>query len=310
MNKTVNGVLCAGVLFLSLAASVEAVPITEQSLIHVRQAETTFSSAFLLDNFTTTDSSVSHALDTTSGFDSAIQGRASLITGETGTSAITSTNDPNIRAASSVVTLFDTLTFTPDTSLPILPAAIPIAYGLGFDGSLANTNPFGASTASTIVTLYDITGLTTWLTQTVLDPAYPTDVYIFSDAPVVSTLGINLFVGAQSIIDSSPILNDFDQAIGNTDGSVFDFNLNKTETFLADPSKTYGISIQTSSVASGLDSFSDFINTSAFNFTNLNGATFASGSGTCLTSAVSEPSVLALLGIGMIGLMAHRRSRS
>ncbi|MCW5608923.1 MAG: hypothetical protein KIT26_12865 [Nitrosomonas sp.] len=66
MNKTVNGALCAVVLFLSLAASVEAVPIAEQSLIHVRQLESTLNgNAEILDNFTTTDSSISHTLDTT-----------------------------------------------------------------------------------------------------------------------------------------------------------------------------------------------------------------------------------------------------
>ncbi|MBX3631264.1 MAG: PEP-CTERM sorting domain-containing protein [Nitrosomonas sp.] len=166
--------------------------------------------------------------------------------------------------------------------------------------------------ATSIVTLYDITGLATWLTQTVLDPASPTDIFVSSNAPVVSTLGINLLVGPQSLVNSLPA-QGWDQAIGNTDGTVFDFDLSKTETFLADPSKTYGISIRTSSVAGGLNpigSFSDFFNTSTFSFTNLNGATFVSGSGAFLTAAASEPSVLALLGIGMIGLMVHRRSRS
>lgn len=312
MNKTVNGALCAGVLFFSLAASVDAVPITEQSLIHVRQAETTFSSAFLLDNFTTTDNSVSHTLDTTAGLSSTIQGRASLITGETGTSVAISTSDPSIRGASSSVMLFDTLTFTPDPSLPILPGAIPISYGLHFDGSLAHTSPAGgASVAKSIVTLYDITGLATWLTQTVLDPAYPTDIFVSSNAPVVSTLGINLLVGPQSTVNSLPA-QGWDQAIGNTDGTVFDFNLSKTETFLADPTKTYGISIWTSSSVGGLNpmgSLSDFLNTSTFGFTNLNGATFTSGSGAFLTAAVPEPSVLALLGIGMIAIWLCRQSR-
>lgn len=314
MNKTVNGAVCAVVLFLSLAASVGAVPITEQSLIHVRQLESTSSSAFILDNFSTTDSSISYMLDTASGFGSAIEGRASLITGETGTSAAISTDDPNIRSASSAVTLFDTLTFTPDTSLPILPAMIPITYGLSFDGSIANTSPAGgASIATSIVTIYDITGLATWLTEKIVAPEFPTDVFISSDAPVVSTLGINLLVAPQRTIDLSPALSYFDALIANTDGTVFDFDLSKTETFLADPSKTYGISIRTSSVVGGLNplgSFSDFLNTSTFGFTNLNGATFTSGSGAFLTAAVPEPSVFALLGIGVIGLMAHRRSRS
>jgi len=306
VNKSFYGALYAGVLTVGIAASINAAPIMDQSLIYVRQLENTFNgNTNSLENFTTTDNSVSHTLDTTSGVGSTVQAHASLVTGKTGTLATTSTH-PDINNTSSSVILFDTLTFTPDTSKPILSNTLSVTYGINFDGGIANTNAFGAGTASTIVTIFDITGLTTWLTETEING--PTDTFVSSSAPVVSETSIDFFVGAQNIIDTFPPSASFDQAIANTDGTVFNFDLSKTGTFIADPSKTYGISIWTQSGASGLGSSSDFLNTSAFSFTDLNGATFTSGSGSFLTAAVPLPSVPALLVIGIIAGWLCRRS--
>lgn len=296
--KPFNSALCAGIFTLGLAASIHAAPITDQSLIQVRQLENTFSNGHILNNFTTTNSSVSHTLDTTPGVGSTVQAHGSLVTGKTGTLASTSTH-PDINNTASSVMLFDTLSFS---------SASPtnVSYGINFDGSIANLGV--ASTASTNIKIYDITGFSTWLTQTEISG--PTDTFISSNAPVVSETSIDFFVGAQNLIDTFPPSTSFDQAIANTDGTVFNFDLNKTGTFIADPSKTYGISIWTQSLASGLGSSSDFLNTSAFSFTDLNGATFTSGSGAFLTAqAVSAPPVSALLGIGIFAGWICRRSR-
>jgi len=296
--KPFNSALCAGFFASVMAAPSHAAPITDQSLIQVRQLENTFNgNTNSLENFTTTNNSVSHTLDTTGGAGSIVKAHGSLVTGKTGTLATTST-DPDINNTSSSIMLFDTLSFS--SALPT-----SVSYGVNFDGSISNRNVFGAGTASTTVKIYDITGLSTWLTETPIDS--PTDTFIFSTAPIVSETSVNFFVGAQNIVDTLP--PSFDQAIANTDGTVFDFDLNKTGTFIADPTKTYGISIWTQSGASGLGSSSDFLNTSAFSFTDLNGATFSSGSGVFLSAAVSTPSVPALLGIGIIAGWLCRRSR-
>lgn len=314
MNKKFHGTICAGFFSLGLTASLNAAPITEQSLIQVRQLEnTTFSiGTFLLNNFITTNSSVSHRLDTSSGFGSRVEGHANLATGQSGTFASTST--PEVSAASSVINIYDTLTFSTANG-----QATDVSYTLNFDGNLSNADATasvngGFANAFTQVSIYDITGLNTWLddrdTFETSSDGTTSPASLSISAPLVSRNDLDLAVGSQQFIDAYSLASP-DQSIVDTSGTVFHFDLSETGTFTVDPTKTYGIHIASRSLAGGMDVTSDFLNTSAFSFTNLNGSSFTSGSGAFLSSGtvVSEPSVLALLGIGLLGFMRRNRNR-
>ncbi len=316
MNKKFHGALCAGIFSLGLAASVGAVPISEQSLIHVRQFENQFHST-ILDNFITTENSISNVLDTSSGSGSHVQGHANIFTGKHGTFASTP-DSPQVAGANSRIVTYDTLTFSTQNNL-----STDISYQITLDGNLSNSDSTylglgGHAFAQTRISIYDITGLNTWLDDNgSFNKNSAASLVDFGLGSPVSRTNIQFAVGAQGSLDlfgfSDPQAPELtDTVIVNTNGTVFDFDLSKTGTFTADPTKKYGIEIWNRSSVSGAGGLSDFLNTSTFSFTDLNGATFNSGSGAFLsaTTTVSEPSMLALFSIGLLGLMGRTGGKS
>ncbi|WP_028468580.1 PEP-CTERM sorting domain-containing protein [Neptunomonas japonica] len=288
-------------VFGSMSHSALAMPINDISLIEVRQFENrTTPSENTLIKFTTTNNSVSNALPSNVGSD--IRVRGDLSTGQTGSVATSTSAETNNIA--SRIQMFDTLNFSTSGGLPT-----NITFGLNFDGSLTNDGTGisgGASTAQAKVSIFDITGLNTWLVSG------GTITYANPLALLVADLRIEFAVGSQDFIDIFSPSGFFDELIVNTSGQTFDFDLSKQTSFLADPSKTYGIQLSTRTGTIGGGS-SNFLNTSAFQFTNLNGASFTSGSGAFLSNSqvnfVPEPSSVLLVSTAFLLLIGFRRKR-
>ena len=156
-------------------------------------------------------------------------------------------------------------------------------YGVGF---------------SNAITIYDITNSgSTWIEEyidnTILDTYY-------SLAPKVSFISNRVSIGTEdwfNATDSIPAPYSYDQNINDISGLIHSVDITKSDTFTVDPAKTYGIRLEFYGFIKGIGT-GDFLNTSSFQFTNLNGSTFISGSGSFLkgtTNTVPEPRVFFLL---------------
>ncbi|QGY41960.1 PEP-CTERM sorting domain-containing protein [Pseudodesulfovibrio cashew] len=205
--------------------------------------------------------------------------------------------------------MYDTLSFATSNNSPT-----SVTMSLSLEGLLSNTSPDGYATSDTSISIYDITGYSSWLEES----AY--GLGMVTSFTKVATAAINFAVGDQYWLDLLNQWVSFDDMAYDTTGQTYSFDLTKSLTFEADPLKTYGIRIWTSADANGSNegiSASDFYNTSEVGFTELNGATFESGSGAFLANqgstapvATPEPSTILLLGAGLFGLVAVRRKRA
>jgi len=288
-------------VFLSVNTTI-ASQLSDDSLIYTYLME---NPTGVLLNETTTNTVVEH--EATSELGSSIRARGDLSTGSTGATFIQGSIDS--QNGQSLVTLYDTLTFFTPYSLET-----SVTMSLDFDGILANTSTDGYAKASTSVTIYDITGYDNWLYD--YDSSEDIRPGPLSSINKVYEISIDFALGAERYITA---LSQFplDQTLIDTTGTYYSFDLSKSGTFEVDPFKTYGIKIRTSSNAAGLYkglSSAEFYNTSVFEFTNLNGATFQSGSGVFIgsqnsNSTIPEPTTMLLFGVGLIGLAGVSRKK-
>jgi len=273
MNKHIIAV--ASAIAISISASpAMAAPITDSSLVSLLQYDTV--SGINAGSSYSADSYHSYAL--TSEAD--VQGYGDLATGRVGTRA---TNTGSY-TSQSYARVFDTLTFD---------AAVEISFDFAYEGALATTSPFGNPRSIGMVGIYDITGLSSWLKTS-----------DFFGADLVSSVSEATLVTAVS--------GQIKDLALPTDGAFYDYSLMLSGSFMADPTKTYGIQIYSDSYA-GSNAGSDFLGTGTFSFTNLNGASYTSGSGTFLsaqTGTVPEPSVIWLFSLGLIGLIGMSKKNS
>ncbi len=290
-RKFVSGALCAGLLSLGLITSAVAIPLTEQSSIYIIQhRDGSFSQRSTANTFSNT-------------FQNNIQAFGDLTKGKVGSSSISTFTSDGIDndSGNSQVSIFDTLNFTSTNGAPV-----EINYQLNYEGTLSADvwalNPAIGGSASAIsgVTIYDITGLSTWL-ELDSNPTVTDFVTVNSAANPISGLGVFFEIDA---IDNSREQSFHDQFIVDNSGAPFALNLTKTGSFIADPARDYAIGM-TAFTSANLDASADFLNTGTFQFTNLNGATFNSGSGVFLSGVnqVSTPTTLPLLLAGLTSLL-------
>lgn len=278
-----SAILAAG----PMAATAVASPISAPSLVSIRQADEGADPEYQFIDWRT-DGSFSY--DGTSGDGSSYAAYGHLATGKMGTRYRSRGTGAGSRG-SSQVTLFDAVTFSTPDGLPR-----EITYSLALDGTIASTGPDSTSSAGALAWayFYDITGLDTWLNY---DGAGTNDVITIS-ALIVSGLNIHTEVGGELAMEWA--VNQFyaDLAVVDTAGTPIGINFLKEETLVVDPSKTYGLAINTGSFVSGTG-MSDLLGTGRFVFSELNGATFESASGVLLSAQVPEPATGGLLAVGL-----------
>jgi len=263
-------VLAAGLY----APAVGAAPIASDFGVWILQGDGSFSSSNGAFNSFVAQTSFENIFASQEG--NFVQARGDLAHGDVGTFVDAS---PLSNFAQTLVGAFDTVTFSTPGGIPT-----QVSFSLTLDGHLASNNTLGNPFAQSFIRFYDITGLETWLETRSVFGIFD-EVGVRPDAVEVAV--VNIDVG----FDNSGPINQF-------------FFETESSSFLAEPGRTYGVQIGASSAA-GDGALSDAINSGALRFTELNGATFESGSGEFL-SAVPEPSTGLLLGLGLAGLASSR----
>ncbi len=271
MSRKVISSVAALSIGLFSTAAMSAV-LSERSVINIIQFD--FENPEYVEN--SSNSTFSHQYGSTAD----VQGYGDASTGKVGTRVIGSEGS----FSQSIVSIFDTLTFNTGTTGPV-----EVSFNLSYDGSLSSSSEFEHPRSESTVRIFDITGITNWL----------------------ETDGL---LNTTSAVDASELLTferlSFDLNDVPHNGSVYEFDSSVMGTFLADSAREYGIQITSSSYAKA-NSSADFLGTSTFEFTNLNGATFESGSGAFLTQQVTTvpvPAAVWLLATGLIGFVGARKS--
>ncbi len=278
MKKNTTIFITAVVVWAGASIAMAA-PIADKSLIHILQFDyvnPSFSSSSTNSYYSNTYASSADA-----------QAYGDLTTGKIGTRVIGSEG----RDTNSIATIFDTLTFNTGNTSPV-----EVSFDLNHEGSLASSTADMPGSMS-YVRIYDITGLDTWL-----ETRNPFGLWDSVDAVDEATSVTWARVGTFGMQDVPNF--EFPH-----DGLFYDFDSTANGSFMADPLRTYGIAIGGYSIATS-NSAADFLGTSTFQFTNLNGAALSSGSGVFLSQqsvSVPEPSILLLLSIGAIGMIGLRR---
>ncbi len=202
------------------------------------------------------------------------------------------------------VAMYDTLQFTTPND-----QATQISFNLSFDGILSSYLK-GQADAHYTVRIYDITETEHWLE----DRRYVGSVYpSFASYVDVNVSGAATRIFSESIHFGMNPSNDSKQYndlnfFGATNAPTL-ASLTKQGSITVDPSRGYGIEIVSYASAYGAAS-ANFLNTGTFQFSNLQGASFDSGSGLFLTSSnvsnVPLPSGIYLLGSSLALLFARR----
>lgn len=271
---------------------VSAAAISDRSLLAISQSNLDLNNPHF-ELVTANDSALlSHAL-----IEGEVEGYGNLQTGKVG--AKSSAGHDHYQSMSG---LFDTLTFsTPDS------APTQVSFSLTLDGKLMSDSAFRHPYGQARVGIYDITGADHWLEVSspfgtgIIDMASPVDT--LTEVATIDILadmdGFDTYTDTGGRTQISNLLS--------RNGILHDIELMLTGSFIADPLKTYGISL-VSNVYAGDGSLADFLGTSSFAFTDLGGAVFQSASGEFLSAVapsnpVPAPATIWLLLSGITGLL-------
>jgi hypothetical protein len=247
-------------------------------------------------------SSLSHVY--TSAYGSDIQAYGELSTGNMGTRFNISTDTPG--NGHSYIMMFDTLSFTTPAS------NVEVSYNFSLDGTLSYSGivplsgyDFGGADAHANLSIYDITDMPNWL-----------ELYdsgrLGTDLLPSLTHNLGAAVGSNAFANFYYDANLYQDVFVDSSGALFNINRSASGTFVVDPTRQYGIALTAQSSAAG-QAASDFLSTSSFRFTDLNGASFTSGSGAFLSdiapSPVPVPAAAWLFVPGLLGLIGISRRK-
>ncbi len=227
-------------------------------------------------------------------FTPGVQAYGDLSTGKVG--AISSATSGTEYQSS--VLAYDTLSFS---------SAAEVSFNFSLHGFLSSSSSVNSPSGQGYVKIYDITDIDNWLESSSFFGYYD-DINVVSEAVQIS--GNTVMIGHEktSYYTDATGWEHVDNNLLR-DGTFHEVSWDLSGSFIADPTKTYGITLGTSTYSSGGynsgDSVADFSRTGTFEFTDLGGASFVSSSGAFLTapSTVPLPPAVWLFGPGLIGLL-------
>lgn len=227
-----------------------------------------------------------------------VAGFADLTTAEVGTVTRSLVAGNELDALDSKVALFDTLSFT---------GSATVSFNFNVTGSLSSTDTQTNNLLSAIagITILDITDQTQWiygLEGTAL--------------PACFTPGCNLFERTvETDMDRYSILGENRVLISRvdhnfpSDGNDYNVNIDVAGTLDVEAGSTYGLVLTMQTLTSGASINSvDFASTGTFSITDLDGVSYASGSGALLTT-VPLPAAVWLFSSGLLSLIGISRRK-
>jgi len=253
-------------------------------------------------SFETTSSS--SLADTYSVLGNHLEGYANLSTGKLGlmiTNTTPASSFINVHAS-------DSLTFSTTDLLPT-----EVSYDFKVDGLMSNSSDSapllfgrpGVNTGAVIfaaINIFDTTDKGHSLVQESLKGIAVGSLDLIRHYELTDEYGGPAFPGFW----------DGDNLIMSTDGTLYPIDFTLSASFVVYPGHTYDIGLYMLGNATGVSGTVslDFLHTGTFRFTELNGATFESSSGTFLSSLspVPEPEIYIMLlgGLGLLSLMKLR----
>lgn len=292
----INKFLIAGSLFLSPLSSVQAdsVPVSDY-LIDFNQ----LSSRVVGSDLETLR--YEQSLIATNGSFSLtpeVDGFGDIALGQVGVRAESTQAGSNLDVLSSSTTIFDTVTFSQSAT---------VSFNVSVTGSFSASSPSVINNLSSqaSIGIFDLTGTSQWVFG-LQGSAYPvcfaTDCALFQRT-VNSNMEWSRTVNENNAI-LAEVIHNFPQ-----DGGVYNLSIDVPGVLDVQAGTTYGIALAMSAVAPGFAvNAADFSSTAGFNFTDLQGATFTSGSGEFLT-AIPVPAALWLFLSGLLGLVGLSRHK-
>ena len=227
-----------------------------------------------------------------------VDGFGDITLGLVGARAESTKAGTSLDVLSSSTTIFDTVTFSQSAT---------VSFNVSVTGSFSASSPSVinnlASQAS--IGIFDLTGTSQWVFG-LQGSAFP---FCLASNCALFQRTVN------SNMEWSRTLNENNAVLAETihnfpqDGGVYNLSIDVPGVLDVQAGTTYGIALSMSALAPGFAvNAADFSNTAAFNFTDLQGATFTSGSGEFLT-AIPVPAAVWLFLSGLLGLVGFARHK-
>ncbi len=235
-----------------------------------------------------------------------VYGYGDLRTGKVGALAESIKEGTTLDALASSVSIFDTVTFSESAT---------VSFNFAVSGSFSAINPSVTQTllSKAGIGIFDLSGTSQWIFG-LEGSAVP---FCFTPGCPIFQRSVNSNMDWSRTVDENnsvlaEVTHNFPQ-----NGGVYSLGIDVPGVMDVEAGSTYGIVLSMSAISPGWSiNSADFSSTGSFSFTDLDGATFTSGSGAFLTGgpvpAVPVPASIWFFASGILsvfGLSVRRRNK-